>query len=376
MPVPIPVDVSPVSDGSAEKDWETAASGGMLKVSQWRQTILSFRSVDRRNAFLAAAHVVQSLAMGEEETGAKPSWLSNSAGAQKGMSMVAQHTGDVLHETCHCGPEASMSDEEEEDWELHRKKTGLVAKLVTYDSRERMLRDFKLRPGVRRSGIVVWGVAPRGPCARAGVQPGDRLVSINGRQDIIHLMASECKVPATLIFMGTAGRITTEVRLISSEAALSDKGFTLLSDKVLGGARTKYLYQEERVFVPRLASLALGVQAEPFRTPRQMFSLEPKEAARLLRRAKSEAEEQLRGGGPPSDPGVGARVPSLDTAEQQELWLEIPAPNFSDDELATGKPNRPRHCPERPKKEWREEELRRESSSLDEDSEAMEAEKV
>ncbi|CAK9033496.1 Zinc metalloprotease ZmpB [Durusdinium trenchii] len=247
MPVPIPVDVSPVSDGSAEKDWETAASGGMLKVSQWRQTILSFRSVDRRNAFLAAAHVVQSLAMGEEETGAKPSWLSNSAGAQKGMSMVAQHTGDVLHETCHCGPEASMSDEEEEDWELHRKKTGLVAKLVTYDSRERMLRDFKLRPGVRRSGIVVWGVAPRGPCARAGVQPGDRLVSINGRQDIIHLMASECKVPATLIFMGTAGRITTEVRLISSEAALSDKGFTLLSDKVLGGARTKYLYQEEKL---------------------------------------------------------------------------------------------------------------------------------
>eukprot|EP00913_Durusdinium_trenchii_P018745 g17615.t1 len=60
-------------------------------------------------------------------------------------------------------------------------------------------------------------------------------------------MASECKVPATLIFMGTAGRITTEVRLISSEAALSDKGFTLLSDKVLGGARTKYLYQEEKL---------------------------------------------------------------------------------------------------------------------------------
>eukprot|EP00913_Durusdinium_trenchii_P018744 g17614.t1 len=125
---------------------------------------------------------------------------------------------------------------------------------------------------------------------------------------------------------------------------------------------------QERVFVPRLASLALGVQAEPFRTPRQMFSLEPKEAARLLRRAKSEAEEQLRGGGPPSDPGVGARVPSLDTAEQQELWLEIPAPNFSDDELATGKPNRPRHCPERPKKEWREEEKTSRGKSLGENT--------
>ena len=32
--------------------------------------------------------------------------------------------------------------------------TGLVAKLVTYDSRERMLRDFKLRPGEGVAGGV------------------------------------------------------------------------------------------------------------------------------------------------------------------------------------------------------------------------------
>lgn len=251
-----------------------------------------------------------------------------------------------------CTKETSGSDEEEEDWELHRQKTGLVAKLVLYDSSERLLADFQLRPGIRKSGAVVLKVVPGGPCDRAGVRAGDRLVSVNGRQDPNFQNLKIDEGPTKLIFMGTAGKITTEVRLVSGDSSSLSTGFTLLSDKVWGGAKTKFLFQEERVFVPSLASLALGVQDEPSRTP-QMFSLERTEAAHLLRCAKNEAEAQLRLGPSRASPGDVSPVKYKAVAgklSKEELWVEVAAKPAS--------PQRQRvagHGHIGPKREWQKE---------------------
>ncbi|CAJ1349539.1 unnamed protein product [Effrenium voratum] len=113
---------------------------------------------------------------------------------------------------------------------------GLVAKLVCYISSPApsaaLQADFVLR-GFRRSGAVVLSVSPAGPADRAGVQAGDRLVSINGQQDFACLETgdfSETEMPAKLVFMGMVGRITSEVRLISLEAPC-EKSFTLAGEK-------------------------------------------------------------------------------------------------------------------------------------------------
>jgi len=205
--------------------------------------------------------------------------------------------------------------------------TGLVAKLVVFDSSDRLMADFQLRPGLRKSGAVVLNVLPGGLCDRAGVRAGDRLVSVNGRQDQNFKNLRVEEVPTKLIFMGTSGKITTEVRLISGNTS-SNVSFNMLSDKVWGGAKTKYLFQEERVFVPSVASLALGVQAEPSKAP-QMFSLEPREASNLLRRAKSEAEAQLCLGDRTCEGAIShgsleeGQVDREIQHSQQELWVEV-----------------------------------------------------
>eukprot|EP00434_Breviolum_minutum_P029037 symbB.v1.2.025685.t1/scaffold2428.1/size79313/2 len=84
---------------------------------------------------------------------------------------------------------------------------------------------------------------------------------------------------------------------------------------------------DERVFVPSVASLALGVQAEPSKAP-QMFSLEPREASNLLRRAKSEAEAQLCLGdrtceGAISHGSLEEGQVDREIQPQQELWVEV-----------------------------------------------------
>eukprot|EP00435_Cladocopium_sp_Y103_P014301 s1765_g3.t1 len=112
-------------------------------------------------------------------------------------------------------------------------------------------------------------------------------------------------------------------------------------------------WNHERVFVPSLASLALGVQDEPSRTP-QMFSLERTEAAHLLRCAKNEAEAQLRSVGPSrasaGDVSPIKRKAGAAELSQQELWVEVGArPASPERQHIAG------HCPIGPKTEWRKE---------------------
>lgn len=340
MPFPIVQDLSPSGSDCSP------CSPAKDKVSRWKQSILSSLPGERSRAYTLGAVAAKSMAASPEKD-ALDGWLLTA----HGVHARQKSRGDQCSRCC--GKETSGSDAEEEDWELHRQKTGLVAKLVLYDSSERLLADFQLRPGIRRSGAVVLKVVPGGPCDRAGVRAGDRLVSVNGRQDPNFQNLKVEEGPTKLIFMGTAGKITTEVRLVSGDSSSMNKGFTLLSDKVWGGAKTKFLFQEERVFVPSLASLALGVQDEPSRTP-QMFSLERTEAAHLLRCAKNEAEAQLRLG--PSRASAGDVSPikckAVNAAElsQQELWVEVGAkPASPQRQQVAG------HCPIGPKREWRKE---------------------
>jgi len=311
MPIPVSqTDCSPTSasDGSPTKD----------KVSRWRQTLLSSWPRDRTKA-CAAASAAKDVVACDAKDPFEGWWLAPHTAKKRSR-------GDCETASRCCRKDSSGSDAEEENWELHRQMTGLVAKLVVFDSSDRLMADFQLRPGLRKSGAVVLNVLPGGLCDRAGVRAGDRLVSVNGRQDQNFKNLRVEEVPTKLIFMGTSGKITTEVRLISGNTS-SNVSFNMLSDKVWGGAKTKYLFQEERVFVPSVASLALGVQAEPSKAP-QMFSLEPREASNLLRRAKSEAEAQLCLGdrtceGAISHGSLEEGQVDREIQPQQELWVEV-----------------------------------------------------
>ncbi|CAE7797068.1 Fubp1 [Symbiodinium sp. CCMP2456] len=109
-------------------------------------------------------------------------------------------------------------DIEERSWEQQRRQVGLVGRLVVYKDGATLREDFVLRPGLRQSGAVVAMIRCPGLAEKAGIQVGDRLVSVNGKrlQDV-----------ADCVSMGVVANV--EVRLVSSAPVEMD--FTLASDK-------------------------------------------------------------------------------------------------------------------------------------------------
>eukprot|EP00439_Symbiodinium_sp_Y106_P057819 s2200_g8.t1 len=132
----------------------------------------------------------------------------------------------------------------ERSWEQQRRLVGLVGRLVVYKDSATLREDFVLRLGLRQSGAVVAMIRCPGLAEKAGIQVGDRLVSVNGKrlQDVADCVSmgvvTNVELPAALVFMCKLGKISSEVRLVSSAPVEMD--FTLASDKVWAGARTKW----------------------------------------------------------------------------------------------------------------------------------------
>eukprot|EP00931_Biecheleriopsis_adriatica_P009862 TRINITY_DN110958_c0_g1_i1.p1 TRINITY_DN110958_c0_g1~~TRINITY_DN110958_c0_g1_i1.p1 ORF type:complete len:535 (+),score=101.87 TRINITY_DN110958_c0_g1_i1:51-1607(+) len=234
----------------------------------------------------------------------------------------------------------SASDEEEADWENRRKTSGLVARMVSYKNGEQMRHDFTLRPCInpKPSGAIVLDVCPLGHAEKAGVRSGDRLVLVNGDKNVSGLTmrdlvkkVEDSKALSKLVFMSYIGRANAEVRLLPNPQE-TKAGYSTRTDKVLAAAKAKFVFQEERVFDEHTASLSLGVQAHPMASPREMFSLEPMEAARLVLRAKSQAQEKLL----PKTELLTPGSPSSDTVSPMSRDVDalLQTEQFSD-EIAT-----------------------------------------
>ncbi|CAE7841997.1 Fubp1 [Symbiodinium microadriaticum] len=285
---------------------------GALQVSRWRQSLLAAKPCDHFAARSAAVAVMRALdepkmwSAQHSKEGRESQARNLRHDPLRGCQESSKDCSSELRELQEGGADSEIPpclgedafDIEERSWEQQRRQVGLVGRLVVYKDSTTLREDFVLRPGLRQSGAVVAMVRCPGLAEKAGIQVGDRLVSVNGKrlQDVADCVSmgvvTDVELPAALVFMSKIGKVTSEVRLVSSAPVEMD--FTLASDKVWAGARTKFLYQEERVFDPNLASLALGVQAGKSVSPPQMFSLEQQEAAHLVRRAKHDAEAHLR----------------------------------------------------------------------------------
>mmetsp|Transcript_5930 Transcript_5930/g.17732 ORF Transcript_5930/g.17732 Transcript_5930/m.17732 type:complete len:444 (-) Transcript_5930:78-1409(-) len=150
-------------------------------------------------------------------------------------------------------------EDEEEEWELRKQRSGTVGRLVVYHDGESPKDDIVLRGGGRYH-VVVAGLREGGQAARVGVRAGDRLVSINGKKDFFGMSAVQVQErlssPSILVFVGFVGKLQAEVRLarVDDAAGIPSRG-----KLVLGLEGKEFQLCEERVFDVGNASLFLTV---------------------------------------------------------------------------------------------------------------------
>lgn len=226
---------------------------------------------------------------------------------------------------------STLEDEEENEWLQRQQRTGTVGRLVRYNGQERPKDDLLLRGGEGRH-VSVAAVRNGGPASMSGVKVGDRLVSIDGKKDLLKKSAQTISDalygPTVLVFVGFVGKLQAEVRL-----GCTDKICGLKTQQAVlrNSGESSFTLCEERVFNAGVASLFLNVGAprpaggsaidDNDRSP--LLELQRMEASTILRRA-------LEGPGSGSD---STGRPVFDTDEGLEdishdgiLQSAIPAP--------------------------------------------------
>jgi len=150
-------------------------------------------------------------------------------------------------------------DEETERWDQRQQKSGAVGRLVPYQEGQSPKEDIFLRGGGRHH-IILAGLRDGGQAARAGVKVGDRLVSIDGKKDLLRLQAEAIqeglKAPTVLVFLGFVGKLEAEVRLRYVEQVC---GISSRQEAVQGMDSAPVQLCEERVFNVGRAPLFLAV---------------------------------------------------------------------------------------------------------------------
>mmetsp|Transcript_13599 Transcript_13599/g.29954 ORF Transcript_13599/g.29954 Transcript_13599/m.29954 type:complete len:532 (-) Transcript_13599:87-1682(-) len=158
--------------------------------------------------------------------------------------------------------ERDSQDEEDYEWRARQMRTGSVGRMVSYFEGDRPWDDVMLRGGGGRH-IVVSTVREGGQASKVGVKAGDRLVSVDGRKDLLHLPAEEISrrvvAPTVLVFLGFVGKLQAEVRLTSQEKLC---GLSNRSGVLRLGMNTPFKLCEERVFHNNFASIFLAVDSE------------------------------------------------------------------------------------------------------------------
>jgi len=178
--------------------------------------------------------------------------------------------------------------EEESNWDTRRELTGIVARLVSYTGQGEHPRDDVHFRGGAGHHIVVAAVQCGGLASKMGVKPGDRLVSVNGSKDLLHLsaekLAASLSLPTVLVFAGFVGSLKAEVRVcdVGPQSEVVCRGFPTVEG-------VEYRLCEERVFgVTGATSLFLAVDSHAATSTRPevsegqaLLELRRREAARL-----------------------------------------------------------------------------------------------
>jgi len=115
--------------------------------------------------------------------------------------------------------QSSASEQVESDdefWDRHR-KTGAIARLVTYSIGESPQDDILGLACTKSGGIMVTSLKKDGPAMRADVKSGDLLASVNGlcppKGTSAKAIKASLRSPANLVFMGFVGKLQAEVRV-------------------------------------------------------------------------------------------------------------------------------------------------------------------
>eukprot|EP00928_Gymnodinium_smaydae_P031977 TRINITY_DN23291_c0_g3_i1.p1 TRINITY_DN23291_c0_g3~~TRINITY_DN23291_c0_g3_i1.p1 ORF type:complete len:489 (+),score=97.96 TRINITY_DN23291_c0_g3_i1:150-1616(+) len=193
-------------------------------------------------------------------------------------------------------PEEPLSLEEEEDneWTKRQRCTGSVGRLVSYGKQERPRDDLVLRGGGGRH-VVVAAVKSGGPASVNGVKVGDRLVSVDGKKDLLEhpaeQIAERLQGPVLLVFVGFVGKLQAEVRLGCSPKVCGLGA----QEPILGNfTESRLTVCEERVFNSSSASLFFKVSSpsdmqgdtsEGSGCSPLLFELQRREASNLVTRA-------------------------------------------------------------------------------------------
>jgi len=148
--------------------------------------------------------------------------MAHSSTALSNASCVPVPPAKCSTQDCHSERPAVTSlrdyllDEQTALWDQRQQRTGAIARLVVYDKGQSPKKDMHLRGGGRHHIILV-GCCEGGQAARAGVKVGDRLVSIDGKKDLLGLSAQavheQLEAPVLLVFLGFVGKLDAEVRL-------------------------------------------------------------------------------------------------------------------------------------------------------------------
>merc|ERR1712008_644970 len=165
-------------------------------------------------------------------------------------------------------------DKEEEEWLARKKLTGAIGRLVFYRKGQKPVEDILGLCRTRNGRLKVTALQPAvdgGIASIAGVEMGDQLISINGQKPDENLLAEAVRMrlgsPATLIFMGFAGKLQAEVRVRQPEEPQCGlPAFTDVATTALNHNRTKNTQIElcdAVVFQQATASLLLEVAPLP-----------------------------------------------------------------------------------------------------------------
>mmetsp|Transcript_61629 Transcript_61629/g.155628 ORF Transcript_61629/g.155628 Transcript_61629/m.155628 type:complete len:607 (-) Transcript_61629:46-1866(-) len=150
---------------------------------------------------------------------------------------------------------------EEEEWDARQQQTGAAGRLVVYEIGDKPREDLLLRGGGTRR-IMVAAVTEGGKAAKAGVQAGDVLVSIDGTKefkgksaDAVHV---SLRAPVMLVFMGFVGKLQAEVRLNYKQKLC---GLSSQHQVIYGRPEAPVQLIDEIVFQPSNATIFLATKS-------------------------------------------------------------------------------------------------------------------
>lgn len=105
----------------------------------------------------------------------------------------------------------------EQEWLARKRVTGAIGRLVHYGPGQAPQEDILGLYRTRHRRLMVMAVRRDGVAARAGVAPGDELISINGIRvsefSPAQAVLPSLQVPVSLVFLGFAGKLQAEVRV-------------------------------------------------------------------------------------------------------------------------------------------------------------------